>query len=44
MTEYKRLELSWLGKEIRPRIEPRILLEDKELYRDKIGPFAGLYY
>ncbi len=31
MTEYKRLELSWLGKEIRPRIEPRILLEDKEL-------------
>ncbi|MDO5576641.1 MAG: site-specific DNA-methyltransferase, partial [Fibrobacter sp.] len=30
-TEYKRLELSWLGKEIRPRIEPRILLEDKEL-------------
>ena len=31
MPEYKRLELSWLGKEIRPRIEPRILLEDKEL-------------
>lgn len=31
MPEYKRLELSWLGKEIRPRIEPRILLKDKEL-------------
>ena len=29
MTEYKRLELSWLGKEKRPRPEPRILTHDQ---------------
>jgi adenine-specific DNA-methyltransferase len=27
----KRLELTWIGKEDRPRLEPRILLEDHEL-------------
>lgn len=27
----KRLELTWIGKEDRPRLEPRILLEDAEL-------------
>ena len=27
----KRLELTWIGKEDRPRLEPRILLEDDEL-------------
>jgi adenine-specific DNA-methyltransferase len=27
----KRLELTWIGKEERPRLEPRILLEDREL-------------
>jgi adenine-specific DNA-methyltransferase len=27
----KRLELTWVGKEDRPRLEPRILLEDEEL-------------
>jgi adenine-specific DNA-methyltransferase len=27
----KRLELTWIGKEERPRLEPRILLEDPEL-------------
>src|ERR1044071_8923823 len=26
----KRLELTWIGKEERPRLEPRILLEDAE--------------
>ena len=26
-----KLELTWIGKEKRPRLEPRILLEDKEL-------------
>lgn len=32
MTERKRrLELTWIGKEDRPRLEPRILLEDPEL-------------
>jgi adenine-specific DNA-methyltransferase len=32
MTERKkRLELTWIGKEERPRLEPRILLEDQEL-------------
>ena len=27
----QRLELTWIGKEERPRLEPRILLEDQEL-------------
>ncbi len=27
----QKLELTWIGKEKRPRLEPRILLEDKEL-------------
>lgn len=27
----KRLELTWIGKEERPRLEPRILLEDQNL-------------
>src|SRR5215203_302697 len=32
MSEKKqRLELTWIGKENRPRLEPRILLEDPEL-------------
>ena len=25
-----KLELTWIGKDERPRLEPRILLEDKE--------------
>ena len=31
MTNKQRLELTWIGKEKRPRLEPRILLEDPEL-------------
>lgn len=27
----QKLELTWIGKEKRPRLEPRVLLEDKEL-------------
>jgi adenine-specific DNA-methyltransferase len=30
MMTKKKLELTWIGKEIRPRLEPRILLEDAE--------------
>ena len=30
MTSKQKLELTWIGKEKRPRLEPRILLEDKE--------------
>ena len=31
MAEKKnRLELNWIGKDIRPRLEPRILIEDPE--------------
>jgi len=30
-TRIKRLELTWIGKDIRPRLEPRILLEDESL-------------
>ena len=28
MTKKQKLELTWVGKENRPRLEPRILLED----------------
>lgn len=31
MTRRTKLELTWIGKENRPRLEPRILLEDPEL-------------
>ncbi len=35
-TKKQKLELTWIGKEKRPRLEPRILLEDKELsYRSE---------
>src|SRR6476660_5552355 len=30
-TQKQRLELTWIGKEKRPRLEPRILLEDPSL-------------
>src|ERR1700761_4238265 len=30
MAQKTRLELTWIGKEIRPRLEPRVLLEDAE--------------
>lgn len=31
MNKKQKLELTWIGKEKRPRLEPRILLEDAEL-------------
>lgn len=31
MTTKQKLELNWIGKHKRPRLEPRILLEDKDL-------------
>jgi adenine-specific DNA-methyltransferase len=30
MTQKQKLELTWIGKENRPRLEPRVLLEDPE--------------
>ena len=30
MNKKPKLELTWIGKENRPRLEPRILLEDPE--------------
>ncbi|MDP3091541.1 MAG: hypothetical protein Q8N04_12745 [Nitrospira sp.] len=30
MTQRTKLELTWIGKENRPKLEPRILLEDRE--------------
>jgi adenine-specific DNA-methyltransferase len=30
MTKKRRLELTWIGKDVRPQLEPRILLEDPE--------------
>lgn len=40
MTDKPKLELTWIGKDKRPRLEPRILLEDKSLsYRaDSAAP------
>jgi len=36
-TRLKRLELTWIGKEDRPRLEPRILLEDSaQSYRSAV--------
>jgi adenine-specific DNA-methyltransferase len=31
MTKKQKLELTWVGKEIRPKLEPRILLEEPAL-------------
>jgi adenine-specific DNA-methyltransferase len=31
MNNHRKLELTWIGKEHRPRLEPRILLEDPAL-------------
>lgn len=43
MTQNKtKLELVWVGKDKRPRLEPRILLEDKALsYRAQAPAAAG---
>lgn len=30
MTKKQKLELNWIGKDVRPKLEPRILLEDPE--------------
>ena len=30
MAKKTKLELTWIGKENRPKLEPRILIEDKE--------------
>lgn len=30
MSRKQKLELTWIGKENRPRLEPRILIEDRE--------------
>ncbi|MGB5158851.1 MAG: hypothetical protein WBN77_15605 [Desulfobacterales bacterium] len=30
MNKKQKLELTWIGKENRPKLEPRILLEDHE--------------
>lgn len=42
MSKKQKLELTWIGKENRPKLEPRILLEDPAKsyhakYRVKIG-------
>jgi len=45
MSKKQKLELTWIGKETRPKLEPRILLEDPEKsyhaqFRVKAGPKA----
>ena len=43
----QKLELTWIGKDQRPRLEPRILLEDpKRSYHAKrqvMGATVGMY-
>lgn len=43
MSEKQKLELTWIGKDRRPRLEPRILIEDKALsYRaEAVAPLQG---
>jgi adenine-specific DNA-methyltransferase len=42
MNPKTKLELTWIGKENRPKLEPRILLEDPEKsYRAKYRVKAG---
>jgi hypothetical protein len=45
MADKQKLELTWIGKEHRPRLEPRILLEDPDRsyhakHRVKMGAWA----
>lgn len=41
MSKNQKLELTWIGKDKRPRLEPRILLEDKSLSYRVDGPTAS---
>ena len=47
MSSKQKLELTWIGKDQRPRLEPRILLEGpKRSYHAKrqvMGATAGMY-
>ena len=43
MTNKQKLELTWIGKENRPRLEPRILLEDPEKSYHAPPHFHALY-
>jgi adenine-specific DNA-methyltransferase len=35
MTKKQKLELTWVGKDVRPRLEPRVLVEDEGLSCNK---------
>lgn len=40
----KRLELTWIGNEERPRLEPRILLEEQDLsYAKRVSEDDSLW-
>jgi adenine-specific DNA-methyltransferase len=41
MSKNQKLELTWIGKDKRPRLEPRILLEDKSISYRVYGPAAS---
>lgn len=41
MTDKPKLELTWIGKDKRPRLEPRILTEDKILSYRADAPTAA---
>ncbi|UCI29452.1 site-specific DNA-methyltransferase [Mesorhizobium sp. B4-1-4] len=45
MSKKTRLELTWIGKDERPRLEPRILIEDAELshHASARGPEADIF-
>ncbi|WP_210185446.1 hypothetical protein [Devosia enhydra] len=44
MSKKPKLELSWIGKEERPRLEPRILIEDPVLSHHAATAREGAIY
>lgn len=41
MANKQKLELTWIGKENRPKLEPRILLEESVMfYQASLSPFT----
>ncbi len=39
----QRLELTWIGKDERPKLEPRILIEEPERSYKRVSARGGIY-
>ena len=44
MAAKTKLELTWIGKDIRPRLEPRILIEEPEFSHHATARRAGDHF